>query len=88
MVIISIYIVLNTRPLELVQELAELSDNPSEEFLRFTETTLTKSKKDSKHYPSFKSCLLRIPYTLNSKNIEVATGNYVKDPEVKTMSLI
>jgi hypothetical protein len=80
-----IYIVLNTRPLELVQELSELSDNPSEEFLRFAETTLTNSKKDSKHNPSFKSCLLRIPYTLNSKNIDVATRDYVKDPEVKTI---
>jgi hypothetical protein len=29
--------------------------------------------------------LLRIPYTLNSKNIDVATGSYVKDPEVKTI---
>ena len=29
--------------------------------------------------------MLRIPYTLNSKNIDVATGDYVKDPEVKTI---
>jgi hypothetical protein len=29
--------------------------------------------------------LLRIPYTLNSKNIDFATGGYVKDPEVKTI---
>ena len=37
-----IYIVLNTRPLELVQELSELSDNPSEEFLTFADVFLTK----------------------------------------------
>src|SRR6187200_438576 len=29
--------------------------------------------------------LLRIPYTLNSKNVDVTTGSYVKDPEVKTI---
>jgi hypothetical protein len=29
--------------------------------------------------------LLRIPYTPNSKNIDIATGNYVKDPEVKAI---
>jgi hypothetical protein len=29
--------------------------------------------------------LLRIPYTLNSKCIDPTTGNYIKDPEVKTI---
>jgi hypothetical protein len=79
-----VYIVLNTRPLELIRELAELSDNnPSEEFLRFAEFTFTNKRKDSCHNPSFKSSLLRIPYTLNSKCIDPTTGNYIKDPKVK-----
>jgi hypothetical protein len=77
-----IYIVLNTRPLELIKELAELSNNPSEEFLRFAESIFTNKKKDSCHNPSFKSCLLRIPYTLNSKCIDITTGNYSRDPEI------
>jgi len=80
-----IYIVLNTRPLELIKELTELSDKPSEEFLRFAEFTFTNKKRDSCHNPSFKSSLLTIPYTLNSKCIDPTTGNYIKDPEVKTI---
>jgi hypothetical protein len=80
-----IYIVLNTRPLELIKELTELSEKPSEEFLRFAEFTFTNKNRDSCHNPSFKSSLLRIPYTLNSKCIDPTTGNYIKDPEVKTI---
>jgi hypothetical protein len=62
-----IYIVVNTRPLELVVELSQLSKNPSEQFLRFSEMKLSLHKNDSKHNASFKSCMLRIPHTLNSK---------------------
>jgi hypothetical protein len=64
-----IYIVIDTRPLELIEELCELSQKPSEEFLRYTELTFSIRKRDSCHNPSFKSSLLRIPYTFNSKNI-------------------
>ena len=63
-----IYIVLDIRPLELIEELRELSDKPSEQFLKFAESIFTNNKKDSQHNPSFKSCLLRIPGTINSKN--------------------
>ena len=63
-----IYIVLDIRPLELIEELRELSNEPSEQFLRFTESIFTNNKKDSQHSPSFKSCLLRIPGTINFKN--------------------
>lgn len=63
-----IFIVLDVRPLELIAELKELSNKPSEQFLRFTESVFTNNKKDSQHNPSFKSSLLRIPGTLNSKN--------------------
>ena len=63
-----IYIVLDIRALELVKELRELSDKPSGQFLRFAEYIFTNNKGDSNHNPSFKSCLLRIPETINSKN--------------------
>jgi hypothetical protein len=78
-----IHIVLNTRPLELIKELAELSYKPSEEFLRFAELVFTDKRKDSCHNPSFKSSLLRIPHTLNSKCIDLIMGNHIKDPEIK-----
>lgn len=63
-----IYIVLDIRPLELNKELRELSNEPSEQFLRYAENIFTNNKGDSKHKPSFISCLLRIPGTINSKN--------------------
>ena len=63
-----IYIVLDIRPLEIIEELRDLSDKPSEQFLRFAESLFTNNKKDSQHNQSFKSCLLRIPGTINSKN--------------------
>ena len=63
-----IYIILDVRPLELIEELRELADKPSEQFLRFAESIFTNNKKDAQHNPSFQSCLLRIPGTINSKN--------------------
>ncbi len=62
------YIVLDTRPLELINELRELSPKPSENFLKYAEILFSDKKKDSAHNPSFRSSLLRIPYTVNSKN--------------------
>jgi len=63
-----IYTVLDVRPLELIQELKEISNEPSKLFLRFAETNFTNKKNDSQHNPSLKSCMLRIPGTLNSNN--------------------
>ena len=63
-----IYIVLDTRPIELIKELKELSSKPSEEFLKYAENIFSNKKKDLGHNPSFGSSLLRIPYTFNSKN--------------------
>ena len=42
-------------------------ENPSLKFMRFAETYLTSGKSDSSHNPSFKSCMIRIPGTYNSK---------------------
>jgi hypothetical protein len=36
-------------------------------FMQFAEEFFTDKKKDAQHNPTVKSCLLRIPYTLNSK---------------------
>ena len=72
---------LDTRPLELITDLTKLSTEPSNEFLKFAEIIFTNNKKDPAHNPSFKSCLLRIPYTLNSKCID----NDNKDAEVKVI---
>jgi hypothetical protein len=38
------------------------------EFLRFAKKLFTNGKDDPKHLPSIKSCLVRVPGTLNSKN--------------------
>lgn len=42
-------------------------DNPSTRFLRFAEYYLTNGKSDPSHSPSFKSCMIRIPGSVNSK---------------------
>jgi hypothetical protein len=72
-----IYITVDTRPLELIVELSQISKNPSEQFLRFSEMKLSDNRSDPNHNSSFKSCMLRIPYTLNSKCM------HIRDPEVK-----
>lgn len=45
----------------------EAFENPSLKFLRFAEHYLTSGKSDPSHNPSFKSCMLRIPGSFNSK---------------------
>ena len=52
--------------------------NPSEKFLRYAEHALSNCKADSCHVPSFKSCLLRIPGSLNSKCVKAG-----KDAQVR-----
>jgi Primase X len=42
-------------------------ENPSLKFLRFAEYNLTSGKSDPSHNPSFKSCMIRIPGSHNSK---------------------
>ena len=46
----------------------EKLDRPSEQFLRFCKDFLSSGKADKSNYPSFRSCLLRIPETINLKN--------------------
>ena len=40
------------------------------EFLRFAERFFTDGRSDPNHMPSIKSCLIRVPGTINSKNGE------------------
>ena len=42
-------------------------ENPSKQLLRFAKDLLSHNKADKSNNPSFKSCLLRIPYSFNSK---------------------
>ena len=63
-----IYLVVNTRPLKYVKELADKCKEPSEQFLKFVPNFLSDQKCDSKQPASFKSYHLRIPNTFNGKN--------------------
>jgi hypothetical protein len=63
-----IYLVVNTRPLKYVKELADRCKEPSEQFLKFVPHFLTDQKCDPKQPASFKSYHLRIPNTFNGKN--------------------
>jgi hypothetical protein len=65
-----VYIVLNLeQPLEYITEYSKLdvTKEISKEFMRFTKSYLSDNKADSKNNPSFESCLLRVPYSLNLK---------------------
>jgi len=52
--------------LENIHEFQEF-EKPSERFLRFTKDYLSEGKADKSNNPSFKSCLLRVPNSINSK---------------------
>jgi hypothetical protein len=65
-------------PLELINELKRLEPSTSNKFLQFAERHLSNKKSDSGHHPAIKSCMLRIPGSINSKC--KAEGI---DPEVK-----
>ena len=54
-------------PIENISEFNGF-DRPSEQFLRFAKNYLSNGKADKNNNPSFKSCLLRIPNSINSKS--------------------
>jgi hypothetical protein len=62
------------------EEIFSKFNQPSKAFLRFAEQYLSNNKSDPSHNPSFKSCMIRIPGSFNSKCILV--GN---DPEVRVI---
>ena len=53
--------------LESIPELIKLHGEPSKVFLKFAEQFLSNGKADHSHNPTFKSCMLRIPGSINSK---------------------
>jgi Primase X len=53
-------------------------DQPSKAFLRFAEQYLSNNKSDPSHNPSFKSCMIRIPGSYNSKCILEGIDSEVK----------
>lgn len=58
---------------ELLENIKEFQDfdEPSEELLRFAKDYLSNDNADKNNYPSFKSCLLRVPGSINSKNDKI-----------------
>jgi hypothetical protein len=66
-----------TAALEQFEDFETHTNKLSEEFLQFAKRHLSLNKADSKNNPAFGSCLLRVPYTFNSKCI-----NEKVDPEV------
>jgi Primase X len=55
--------------LETESIFAELCENPSNKFHRFAEKFLTNNNSDPAHNPTFLSCMLRVPGSINSKNM-------------------
>jgi hypothetical protein len=64
--------------LRQVPEFAALTDDPNTDFIRFAECYLSDNKQDKSHYPSMRSCLLRVPHTFNSKCKELDIDAEVK----------
>jgi hypothetical protein len=62
-----IYQPVNSFMLEDIKDFTDLTDIPSKDFLRFAKDYLSNGKADKNSNPSFKSALLRIPYSINSK---------------------
>ena len=58
------------------------TSKPSEEFLRVAKDYLSNGKADKSNYPSFRSCLLRIPNSLNGKCL-ARRGESLENSKVK-----
>ena len=58
-------------------------DDPSQRFLKFAEKYLTNDKADPLHNPKFKSCMIRIPGSFNSKYNSENNINDNKSSQVK-----
>lgn len=62
-----IYQPINGIMLEEIKDFTDLTTIPSTDFLRFAKDYLSNGKADKNSNPSFKSALIRIPYSINSK---------------------
>ena len=72
----------NSQRFEELEDFKEF-DNPDNRFLRFEKDYLSSGYADKANYPSLKSCLLRVPGTLNSKCIDKGLSN--EDSMVKIL---
>ena len=63
-----------SRRFEEMEDFKEF-DNPDNRFLRFEKDYLSSGYADKANYPSLKSCLLRVPGTLNSKCLDKGLSN-------------
>jgi hypothetical protein len=64
--------------LENFTDFTPYTTEPSKEFLQFAERFLSLNKADVANSPGFKSCLLRVPYTFNSKCVDEGIEAEVK----------
>jgi hypothetical protein len=64
--------------LEDIKELAALEPHTSNKFLQFCEMYLSANRYDRSHHPALKSCMLRIPGSLNSRCKAAGTDAEVK----------
>jgi Primase X len=72
-----IYQPIEAFPLEQEDTFSDF-DQPSKTFLRFAERYLSANKSDPSHNPSFKSCMVRIPGSYNSKCIQEYRDSEIK----------
>ena len=75
--------------LEQIEQFQKYKDKgfplPSQEFLRFAKYYLSNGKADKNHYPSFKTCLIRVPCSINSKCIDNRDKRLSGNFRVKTL---
>ena len=74
--------------LEQIPEFEKYEDKGfflSQEFLRFAENNLSNGKADLGHYPSFKSCQIRVPNSINGKCLDNRDKRLSGDLRVKTL---
>jgi hypothetical protein len=75
---VHVYLPLDSDYIPVFEELPEFAPfkDPSVKFMRYAEKKLTNSMSDKSHNVSFKSCMLRIPNSINTK-YEGARGKVV-----------
>jgi Primase X len=73
--------------LEQIEQFKKYQDSffVSQEFLRFAKNYLSNGKADKNNYPSFKSCQIRIPGSINSKCLDNRDKRLSGNIKVKTL---
>ena len=74
--------------LEQIEQFQKYKDKGfflSQEFLRFAEDNLSNGKADPGHHPSFKSCQIRVPNSINGKCLDNREKRLSNNVKVKTI---